>query len=473
MVLREIREQVGPGFVVGLRVPGDEGVSGGLGASECLDIATAMAGTGMVDFLSVIYGSGHTDRELADVIPVFGRPLGAHVPVAAAIRHQVDVPVFHAGRIADLPTARHVLAEGHADMVGMTRVHIADPHIVAKLMSGREDRIRPCVGATYCASRVETFCLHNPATGREAVIPQLVAPGATPRRIVVVGGGPGGLEAARVCAERGHDVTLLEAASRLGGQVLLAARTTRHAEKEGIVHWLAEEVRRLGVTVRLGCFAEPDDVLALHPDVVVVATGGLPNTEVLDSGEELVVPTWDVLSEQPKPGRRVLIFDDHGGEQALTAAERLAGAGARVELATPDRMAGADVTGTLYPDYLRALYSAGVTLTPDHVLRSVRRANGALVATLANAYSDELVERTVDQVVVEHGTLPVDDLYQELRPGSRNRGVTDPAALVAGRPQQPSTDEKGTYALFRIGDAVAHRNVHAAILDARRLCMGL
>jgi hypothetical protein len=473
MVLEEVRRQVGDDFVVGMRVPGDEGVADGLTPADCVDISTAMAGTGKIDFLSVIYGSGNTDRELADVIPVFGRPLGARLPAAAAIRKEVGIPVFHAGRIADLPTARHALDGGYADMIGMTRAHIADPHIVAKLLAGQEERIRPCVGATYCASRVETFCLHNPATGREAVIPQLVTRAEVTKRVVVVGGGPAGLEAARVCAARGHRVTLLEAADRLGGQVLLAARTPRHAEKAGIVHWLAREIEHLGVTVRRGCLAEPADVLALRPHVVVVATGGLPNTAVGQSGEELVDSTWDVLGRTPRPGHRVLIFDDHGGEQALTAAERLATAGVAVELVTPDRTVGADVTGTLYPDYLRVLYAHGAVLTPDHALRAVRRESGALVATLANAYTDAVCERVVDQVVVEHGTTPADDLYHRLRAGSRNLGETDPTALVESRPQDRAANQHGTYQLFRIGDAVAHRNVHAALLDARRLCMAM
>lgn len=473
MVVEEIRRQVGSDFVVGMRIPGDEGVRGGLGAAECAEIATAVARTGMVDFLSVVYGSGNTDRELSEMIPVFGRPLGASLSVAAAIRGEAGIPIFHAGRIADLPTARHAIGGGHADMVGMTRAHIADPHIVAKLIAGEEDRIRPCVGATYCASRVETFCLHNPATGREAQIPQLVTPAGTGRRVTVVGGGPAGLEAARVCAERGHEVTLLEAADRLGGQVLLATRGPRQAEKAGIVHWLAQEVRRLGVRVRLNRYADAADALASAPDVVVVATGGIPGPVALEAGAELVLSTWDVLSRAPEPGRRVLIFDDHGGEQALTAAERLAAAGARVEIVTPDRMVGADVTGTIYPDYLRALYAHGATPTPDHVLRSVRRECGALVATLANAYSDTPVERTVDDVVVEHGTVPVDELYDELKAGSRNLGQTDLTALLEGRPQNLDVNRDSRYELFRIGDAVAHRNIHAAVLDARRLCMSL
>jgi 2,4-dienoyl-CoA reductase-like NADH-dependent reductase (Old Yellow Enzyme family) len=473
-VLEAVREQVGPDFVVGMRIPGDEGVAGGLSAADCIDIAVELERTGMVDFFSVVYGGAATDRELAEQIPVFGRPLGGNLSVAGAIRKEVSIPIFHAGRIADLATARHALDAGYADMVGMTRAHIADPHIVAKLRSGEEDRIRPCVGATYCATRVETFCLHNPATGREATVPHTLPAADRARRVVVVGGGPGGLEAARASAERGHRVTLLEASDQLGGQVLLAARGPRHSEKLGIANWLTDEVRRLGVDVRLNTFADPAAVLDLAPDVVIVATGGLPDVGTLEEGSGLVLSTWDVMARAPRSGRAVLVFDDHGGEQGLSAAERLATAGCAVELVTPDRMVGSQVTGMLYPDYLKSLYDHGVRVLPDHVLVSVRRGEGGtLVAALRNAYTDVPVERSVDDVVVEAGTLPVDDLYQELRAGSSNGGETDPDALVGGRPQDAVHNPAGTYQLFRIGDAVAHRNIHAAVYDARRLALAL
>jgi hypothetical protein len=180
------------------------------------------------------------------------------------------------------------------------------------------------------------------------------------------------------------------------------------------------------------------------------------------------------MAQAPRSGRAVLVFDDHGGEQALSAAERLAVSGCTVEVVTPDRMAGADVTGTIYPDYLKALYSHGVRFTPDHVLTSIRKAEGGtLVATLRNAFTDSCVERVVDDVLVEAGAVPVDELYHELRAGSRNGGETDPDALLAGRPQDVVRNPDGTYQLFRIGDAVAHRNVHAAIYDARRLALAL
>ena len=472
-VLENIREQVGPSFAVGMRIPGDEGVKGGLTHEECIDIASTLSRTGLVDFFSVVYGGANTDRELSGIIPPFGRALGEHLDIAGALRKEVDVPVFHAGRIADLATARHALTAGYADLIGMTRAHIADPHIVRKLLAGQEEQIRPCVGATYCASRVETFCLHNPATGREATIPQLVEMGPGGKRVVVVGGGPGGLEAARVAAERGHSVVLFEADAQVGGQVRMASRTTRHAEKLGIIDWLAGQVALRGVQVRTNTYVEAADVLAELPDVVVVATGGLPNTQLPGGGEELVQSTWDVMSSAPTPGERVLLFDDHGGEQAITAAERLASAGCVVELVTPDRMVAHDVAGVIYPDYFRILYAAGAVFTPDHVLVSVRRSGAGLVAVLANAFTDELVERTVDRVVVEQGTLPVAEVYEGLIDRSQNLGELDLDAFVEGRPQQLRTNPDGEYQLFRIGDAVASRNIHAAIYDARRLCQHL
>lgn len=470
MVLESIRSQVSDGFVVGMRIPGDEGAPGALTNADCIDIASAMNDTGMVDFFSVIYGGGNTDRELAEVISTFGRPLGGRIGTAKTIRDVVDAPVFHAGRIADLATARHALTSGSVDMVGMTRAHIADPHIVAKLLAGQEQRIRPCVGATYCASKPETLCLHNPSTGRESTLPHLTQPSGTRKRVLVIGGGPAGMEAARVCAERGHEVTLVEAADRLGGQVLLAARSPRHAEKAAIVHWLAAELKHLGVSVVLNAFADTDLVREHGPEVVIVATGGLPDVDVVATGAEHVISTWDALSVAPVAGRQVLIYDDHGDENALTAAEVLASGGAVVEVVTPDRHAGNDVTGMVYPDYLRALYGSGVTLTPDHELRSVERVGGGkFTATLVNAYTDEPVERVVDQIVVEHGTVPVDDLYVDLVSQSRNNGQVDLAAFVGGKPQETLTNPDGAFQLFRIGDAVAHRNLHAAMYDARRL----
>ena len=345
-------------------------------------------------------------------------------------------------------------------------------------MEGREQEIRPCVGATYCLDRIyeghEALCVHNPSTGREQTMPHVITPGDGPRqRVVVVGAGPGGLEAARVSASRGHAVVLLEAASEPGGQVRLAARSPRRRELAGIVDWRAERCAELGVELRLNTWAEADDVLALDPDIVIVATGGLPDTALPGAGEELAVSSWDLLAGDAKPGGEVLLYDDNGAHPGMQAAELVAAAGSSLEIVSPERFFAPEIGGLNHVAYARCFQEHGVRLTINWRVVEVRRDGNRLRATLGSDYSATREEREVDQLVVEHGTLPLDELYFELKEGSSNRGEVDYRALIAGQPQAVRTNPDGRYRLYRIGDAVSSRNIHAAIYDALRLCKDL
>jgi 2,4-dienoyl-CoA reductase-like NADH-dependent reductase (Old Yellow Enzyme family)/thioredoxin reductase len=477
-VLRAMRAAVGPQFIIGLRMVADEDWATGLTRHEGLEIARRFKASGLVDFLNIIRGHIDTDAALLDVIPIMGMRSAPSLDFAGEIRAATQFPVFHAARIADVATARHAIAEGRLDMVGMTRAHIADPHIVRKITEGREHTIRPCVGATYCLDRIyeghDALCVHNAATGREATMPHIIAATTGPRRrIVVVGAGPAGLEAARVSAERGHAVTVFEALDQPGGQIRLATRLPRRRDLIGIVDWRMDQLAALGVELRFSTYAEAEDVLAAQPDVVFIATGGVPNTEVLAEGHDLVVSAWDVLSGQTKPAERVLVFDDNGAYPAMQAAEMLAAAGSAVELATPERFFAPEMGGLNHALFARAFQRHGVRITINTRLLSVRRDGNALVAVLGGDYGETRVERVVDQVVVDHGTLPDETLYEALKPSSINLGAVDYEGLVAGRPQTVMRNGDGRFRLFRIGDAVSSRNIHAAIYDALRLAKDL
>jgi len=236
----------------------------------------------------------------------------------------------------------------------------------------------------------------------------------------------------------------------------------------GIIDWRMAQCAARGVEFRFNTWAEADDVRDLSPDVVVVATGGVPDAAVLEAGNDLTVSAWDILSGDVKPGSQVLLYDDAGDHTALQAAQLLAESGATVEIMTPDRSFAPEVMGMNLVPYLRALQDKPVTFTVTYRLRSVRKDGNLLRAVIGSDYRDIARERSFDQIVVNHGTQPLADVYFDLKPLSANRGAVDYDALIAGQPQGMPEGEGG-FLLYRIGDAVASRNIHAAIHDALRL----
>ncbi|MGE0093434.1 MAG: NAD(P)-binding protein [Alphaproteobacteria bacterium] len=474
--LEEMRRTTGGDFPLGVRMSGDEMLKEGLHNDALVEIAHYYSEHGLVDFLNVS-GAGSFSYILhAQLTPNMAWPVAPYLHLASAVKAAVNVPVIQASRINDLATAARAIEDGHLDMVGMTRGHISDPHIVRKLMEGRADDIRECVGAAYCIDRLYSgggaLCLQNAATGREQTMPHVVPKTARKKKVVIAGAGPGGMEAARVCAERGHTVVLFEAAPRVGGQINLATKVRHRESLSGIARWLEGQVRKRGVDLRLGTPATAEMLEAEQPDIVIVATGGRPNLGPA-AKDGLITSSWDILTGKVAPAENVLLYDDYGDHQGPSVAEFMAERGSMVELATWEQRI-APLTGiTSRPIHIRNLYKQKVVMTPDIRLVSVQREGNKLIAILRNDYTDAEEERLVDQVVAEHGALPVADLYFALKPLSTNLGEVDYDAILKGGPQTIAANPQGRFALYRVGDAVSGRNIHAAIYDSLRLCKDL
>ena len=410
-----VRKEVGADFVVGIRISADELVPGGLTIDDMKEVCQRLDVSGKLDYISVSVGTNPT---LWMGICDMNMPLGAMVPYASAIKRSVSVPVIAAVRINDPVQAEGILADGHADLIGMARELICEPEFVNKAREGRLEDIRKCVACLQECRRNEKIaaisCLQNPAVGyeKEMGLDTLKSSGRR-KKVVVVGGGPAGLEAARVAALRGHDVTLYEKGNDLGGQVLIAAKVPNRQEFGDVVRYLTTQVRKLGVKIKLGVAADAKTVLAEKPDAVIVATGSTARMPAWPAATlPFVISVRDAILGTQPVGERIAVID--GGEaswQCCSAAEFLATQGKRVEVITSQYYVGLDIpTFSQRPLYER-LAQAGVTLSPMTDLKEVRA--GSLVCV--KRFTGEESIKKVDTVVASFGGKAEDGLYGDLK----------------------------------------------------------
>ena len=477
-VIEAIRKAVGKDFIIGVRMVADEDWDKGLSKEDGLWIANKLISTNNIDFLNIIRGHIDTDASLSKVIPTQGMPSSPHLDFASEIKIKTKFPTFHASKINDVATARHAVREGKLDMVGMTRAHIADPHIVKKIINGMEDNIRPCVGATYCLDRIyeghEALCIHNPATGRERFIPHEISIQANHKKnIVIVGAGPSGLEAAKISSERGHRVVVFEASNIPGGQLNLITRSKRRRDMVGIIDWRIKACKKHNVKFYFDTFATKEIILNENPDIVIIATGGLPNKDILEEGNELSCSAWDIISGTINIEDDVILFDDNGAYPGLQAAEIISNKGSTLEIITPERFFSPEIGGLNHVIYAKQFIDKDVTITINKRLKSIKKDGNRLSAIIGSDYSNKIENKKTSQIVVEHGTIPNADLYFELKNDSKNLGSIDYTTLIKGKLNEIVLNNEGKYFLYRVGDAVSSRNMHASIYDSLRLCKDL
>lgn len=412
-IIEAIRSNVGRDWTVGMRISGDEMTDGGYTSEDFMRMVPFLTAGGQLDYLSVSVG---TYRSKDTVIAPSYYPNGAFVYLAAMAKEVLDIPVICIGRINDPVMAEQILENRQADLVGMTRANICDPELPRKAREGRLDEIRHCLACNEgCWGHVETLrpinCAFNPSVGREEYWGEIRRT-ADPKKVVVVGGGPAGCEAARVASTAGHAVTLFEAGAELGGQTLIAAKGPGRSDWGEVGRYFSSELQRLGVNVRLNTAASAQKILALEPDHIIVATGGRPKVPDSIEGIELphVVQAWDVLNGEVSTGQRVLVIDDEHHIQAANVAELLGSQGKHVELVTREFQVGAQIEPNTRMATLRRLGPCGVTVSPTTWVRSISPGK----ATLYHFYSEQEREEEFDTVVLACGIDPENRLFREL-----------------------------------------------------------
>lgn len=447
-----IRDAVGREPVVGLRISIDEITPEGLTPEDVLPALAVLDGDGLIDYVSVVAGTSATLAGSGHIVPPMTMPNAYTAPLAARAKAVVSVPVIVAGRINQPQEAERILELGQADACAMTRALISDPLLPMKAAEGRTDEIRACVGCNQaCIGHFHAgypiSCIQYPESGRELRYGRLTR-ASRARDIMVVGGGPGGLKAATVAAERGHRVTLYEAARRVGGQVLLAERLPGRAEFGGVVTNLAGEAERAGVRVVTGTTVDLEVVRRERPEVVIVATGARPRRPPLElSGDAVVLDAWEVLRGAEIPDGRLVVADWRCDWIGLGIAELLAGRGRKVTLGVDGYMPGQRIQQYVRDAMTGAVTRAGVQIIP---LVRLFGYDGSAVFFQHVLTGEPVIIEDVAGLVLAQGHDPVDSLLVEL-------------------------ETHGTFdgEVHAIGDCLAPRTVEEAVLEGLKVAAEL
>lgn len=458
-IIGEVRNEVGTDFVLGVRLCADEFVEGGLTIDDAKQIGRFLESTKKIDYLN-INAANYYNYYM--IVPPMDVSLGYLVPYAAEIKEQVEnVPIFVAGRITDPVQAEQILADRQADMIGVARAAICDPQFAKKAREGRIEDIRTCVGCNQmCIGGLfrgkHISCTQNPAAGREESMGvKTILPAKSPKNVLVIGGGPAGLETARVAALRGHRVTLYEKSDELGGQVNLAKKAPMREELGDITRFLERQVRNLGVGLRLGVEAKSPTIRREQADAVVVATGSVPQRNgfsfyhpsmegIPGADRPNVFTVWDVLMDKEDIGIRIVVVDERGDTQGPSVAEYLADKGKVVTIVSWFLSVGLDYSPTqgLKLLYTR-LFEKGIVMVPQTGVKEIKENK----VVTSHVYSGEESEIEADSVVLAMGYTANDSLYREL--------------------------EGGIEELYAVGSCVAPRNIFMAIYEGNKVARRL